>query len=116
MDLQQGTCISLEPVDIHDPALRVEGDSPVESLDMPGEAAPGAAPARLGLVAAERASGASREQLYQVIAVDQSRDRCWLRRWPLSRQGSPVFEISLRRVQSRGQHRPLPAARVVADG
>ena len=46
------------------------------------------------------------EQLYQVIAVDQGNDRCWLRRWPLARQGSPVFEISLRQVQRGPQPRP----------
>ena len=29
----------------------------------------------------------SDEQLYQVIGVDDHHDRCWLRRWPLARQG-----------------------------
>lgn len=37
-------------------------------------------------------------QLYQVIGVDEHHDRCWLRRWPLARHGSEVFEISLQRV------------------
>jgi hypothetical protein len=36
----------------------------------------------------------SDEQLYQVIGSDHHNDRCWLRRWPLTRQGSEVFEIS----------------------
>ena len=31
-------------------------------------------------------------QLFQVISVDQHGNRCWLRRWPLARRGSPVFE------------------------
>jgi hypothetical protein len=39
------------------------------------------------------------EQLYQVIGVDDRQDRCWLRRWPLARQGSEVFEISLQQIQ-----------------
>jgi len=37
-------------------------------------------------------------QLYQVIGIDHHHDRCWLRRWPLTRQGSEVFEISLQKV------------------
>jgi hypothetical protein len=41
----------------------------------------------------------SDEQLYQVIGVDDHHDRCWLRRWPLARQGSEVFEISLQQVR-----------------
>ncbi|CAK6700668.1 hypothetical protein [Synechococcus sp. CBW1107] len=36
---------------------------------------------------------------YQVIGVDASRDRCWVRRWPLARHGSPVFEVSIRQVE-----------------
>ena len=50
-------------------------------------------------------------QLYQVIGVDQGSDRCWLRRWPLARQGSPVFEISLQRLDPPSTHRPLPPVR-----
>jgi hypothetical protein len=34
-------------------------------------------------------------ELYQVIAVDDRQQRCWVRRWPLERKGSPVFEVSL---------------------
>lgn len=48
----------------------------------------------------------SDEQLYQVIGVDAARDRCWLRRWPLGRHGSQVFEISLQQVLPGGHHRP----------
>ncbi len=39
------------------------------------------------------------EQTYQVIGVDERHNRCWVRRWPLERQGSEVFEISLQHVQ-----------------
>lgn len=45
------------------------------------------------------------EQLYQVIGVDDRHDRCWLRRWPLDRQGSEVFEISLQQVRPIRPHR-----------
>ncbi len=45
------------------------------------------------------------EQLYQVIGVDDRHDRCWLRRWPLARQGSEVFEISLQQVRPIRPHR-----------
>ena len=48
----------------------------------------------------------SDEHTYQVISVDDSHDRCWLRRWPLSRQGSEVFEISLQQVRASRPHRP----------
>ena len=40
----------------------------------------------------------SDEHLYQVIAVDDHQNRCWVRRWPMARHGSPVFEISLHLV------------------
>lgn len=46
------------------------------------------------------------QQLYQVISVDARHDRCWLRRWPLARQGSEVFEISLQQVRPSRPHRP----------
>ena len=46
----------------------------------------------------------SDEHTYQVISVDDSHDRCWLRRWHLSRQGSEVFEISLQQVASHKHH------------
>lgn len=45
--------------------------------------------------------------LYQVIAVDAGHDRCWIRSWPLTRHGSPVFEISLQQAQRHGTHRPV---------
>jgi hypothetical protein len=42
------------------------------------------------------------QQLYQVISLDPGRDRCWLRRWPLARHGSPVFEMGLSQLQGSG--------------
>ena len=45
----------------------------------------------------------SDETIYQVIGIDDSRDSCWVRRWPLERHGSPVFEISLQQVESNDQ-------------
>ncbi|WP_370586184.1 hypothetical protein [Synechococcus sp. Minos11] len=50
----------------------------------------------------------SDKDIYQVIAIDDHHDRCWVRRWPLQRHGSPVFEVSLSSVESPGQ--PMPAA------
>ena len=48
----------------------------------------------------------SDENLYQVIGVDDHHNRCWVRRWPLARHGSPVFEISLQQVASHSHHHP----------
>lgn len=44
-------------------------------------------------------------QLYQVISIDDRHDRCWVRRWPLARHGSEVFEISLQQVRPSRPHR-----------
>ncbi|NBW63431.1 MAG: hypothetical protein EBR33_09865 [Synechococcaceae bacterium WB4_1_0192] len=53
----------------------------------------------------------SDEHLYQVIGVDDQHNRCWVRRWPLARHGSPVFEISLQQVAGNGHSTPpRPAA------
>ena len=41
----------------------------------------------------------SSEDLFQVIGVDDMRNRCWVRRWPLLPKGSPVFEISMQQIQ-----------------
>lgn len=49
-------------------------------------------------------------QLYQVIGVDDRGDRCWLRAWPLARHGSPVFEVSLRQLQTAAHRRPHSAS------
>ena len=96
MDLQQGTCILLEPRVIADPGLQ-------------GMGASGASPACRGENGAS--SGSESGQLYQVIGVDPGGDRCWLRRWPLARRGSPVFEVSLRQLEAGRRHRPLPQGR-----
>jgi len=95
MDLQQGSCIRLAP-DAHEP-LATEG--------LPEGLPPPVPPGRCGTPDAPPG-----EQLYQVIGVDHSGDRCWLRRWPLARHGSPVFEIPLHELQARGHHRPSLAA------
>ena len=50
-------------------------------------------------------------QLFQVIGVDQHGNRCWVRRWPLARHGSPVFELPLGQLQGALPHRPLPLGR-----
>lgn len=58
-------------------------------------------------------------QLYQVIGVDHRVNRCWLRRWPLARRGSPVFEVPLQ-LRSRAAlpigPTWLAATRVEASG
>ncbi|EDY39747.1 conserved hypothetical protein [Cyanobium sp. PCC 7001] len=38
------------------------------------------------------------DQTYQVLSIDQDGDCCWLRRWPLSRHGSPAFAAPLSQV------------------
>lgn len=94
MDLQQGDCIRL-------PALNLPPDNlPGAATAVPVEAATAAS--------SELAPGGESPdgQLYQVVSVDAPGDRCWLRRWPLARHGSPVFELSLRQLQSRQPHRP----------
>ena len=48
----------------------------------------------------------SDDHTYQVIGVDDRHDRCWVRRWPLARHGSPDFEISLQQVAATGHSRP----------
>jgi hypothetical protein len=40
------------------------------------------------------------------IRLTDDGDRCWLRAWPLARQGSPVFEVSLRQLQASSHRRP----------
>jgi len=97
MDLQQGSCIRLGPV-------AIDGLAPGA-----GEPSPHAA----GPVGREQPQG---EQLYQVIGIDQRGNRCWLRRWPLARHGSPVFEVPLHQLktnqpQARGYHRPSAGIR-----
>jgi hypothetical protein len=41
----------------------------------------------------------SPDHAYQVLSIDQDTDSCWVRRWPLSRNGSPAFAVSLQQVR-----------------
>jgi len=45
-----------------------------------------------------RLSG-SPEHTYQVISIDADASTCWVRRWPLSRHGSPPFALALDQLQ-----------------
>ncbi len=38
------------------------------------------------------------EEFFQVIGIDDSQNRCWIRRWPLMANGSPVFEVSIKQI------------------
>ena len=40
----------------------------------------------------------NQEELFQVLGVDNSYEKCWVREWPLNPNGSPVFEISIKQV------------------
>jgi len=40
------------------------------------------------------------DTVYQVLSLDADADRCWLRRWPLSRQGSPPFSVPLNQLRN----------------
>ena len=40
----------------------------------------------------------NQKELYQVIGVDSHHKKCWVRQWPLSDSGSPVFEVSIQEV------------------
>lgn len=52
---------------------------------------------------------------YQVLSMVEDDDRCWVRRWPLGRRGSPPFAVPLHqlyRVAAESEtrqphHRPL---------
>jgi hypothetical protein len=35
---------------------------------------------------------------YQVVNIDDHSGSCWVRRWPLSRHGSPPFSVPLHQV------------------
>jgi len=37
---------------------------------------------------------------FQVINVDAEKGTCWLRRWPITRNGSPPFSIDISRVRA----------------
>ena len=40
----------------------------------------------------------NQEELFQVLGIDNAYEKCWVREWPLSPKGSPVFEISMKQV------------------
>jgi hypothetical protein len=67
-------------------------------------------PSAIGVLEPLDPAGAA-AQLFQVIGVDQRGNRCWVRRWPLARHGSPVFELPLGQLQGALPHRPLPLGR-----
>ena len=37
-------------------------------------------------------------ELFQVLGIDNAYEKCWVRKWPLNPNGSPVFEISIKQV------------------
>ena len=40
----------------------------------------------------------NQEELFQVLGIDNAYEKCWVRKWPLNPNGSPVFEISINQV------------------
>ena len=42
----------------------------------------------------------NQEELFQVLGVDNAYEKCWVRKWPLNPNGSPVFEISIKQVST----------------
>lgn len=38
------------------------------------------------------------DSTYQVLSIDDDAGSCWIRRWPLSRHGSPAFAVSLHQL------------------
>ena len=40
----------------------------------------------------------NQEELFQVLGIDNAYKKCWVRKWPLNPNGSPVFEISIKQV------------------
>ncbi len=42
----------------------------------------------------------NQEELFQVLGIDNVSKKCWVRKWPLNSNGSPVFEISISQVSS----------------
>jgi hypothetical protein len=47
---------------------------------------------------------------YQIVSIDDYSDSCWVRRWPLPRQGSPVFSVSLHELTETLASWPAAAA------
>ena len=42
----------------------------------------------------------NKEELFQVLGIDNAYEKCWVREWPLNPKGSPVFEISIKQVST----------------
>ena len=42
----------------------------------------------------------NKEELFQVLGIDNAYEKCWVREWPLNPAGSPVFEISIKQVST----------------
>ena len=42
----------------------------------------------------------NQEELFQVLGIDNAYEKCWVRKWPLNPNGSPVFEISITQVST----------------
>ena len=42
----------------------------------------------------------NQEELFQVLGIDNAYKKCWVREWPLTPNGSPVFEISIKQVST----------------
>ena len=42
----------------------------------------------------------NKQELFQVLGIDNAYEKCWVREWPLSPNGSPVFEISIKQVSA----------------
>ena len=40
----------------------------------------------------------NQEELFQVLGIDKAYEKCWVRKWPLNPNGSPVFEISINQL------------------
>tara|TARA_B100000700_G_scaffold324482_1_gene430732 strand:- start:1090 stop:1311 length:222 start_codon:yes stop_codon:yes gene_type:complete len=38
------------------------------------------------------------KSLFQVLGIDNSHTKCWIRKWPLLTSGSPVFEIEINQI------------------
>ena len=38
------------------------------------------------------------DNLFQVIGIDFGHEKCWVRKWPLSDTGSPVFEVDIKEI------------------
>ena len=39
-----------------------------------------------------------KKDIFQVIGVDDQHAKCWVRKWPLRANGSPVFEIAIQQI------------------